>query len=139
MLLDNTSSLISAFSLLLTGGAVTWFFRSGTNVEIAKKDSTEALKKTEELEKRTEETAARHAVLESRVNQQDMVINEIREELGKFDQKLDRLPEIVTAMEFIKSAIINMVSRPEQDAKLQNLAQRLDNLEDTVREIKERT
>lgn len=123
---DMTSipAIVTAFSVLLSGGAVAWWIRSGTNIVLAQRDAAEARKKSEE-------TATRQQVLESRVNQQDTIINEIRTRLGK----LDRVDELVASAKFIEEAIRKMVPRSEQEAKWENWEQRFIRLEDDVRSI----
>jgi GTP cyclohydrolase FolE2 len=119
----NPSSIATAFGILLSGGGLAWWIRSGTTVTIAKIDATEARRKADEI-------AARTAVMESRLNQMDTILAEIRGRLGK----LDRVDELVASAKFIEDAIRQMVPRVEQDGKWANYEQRFTRLEADLRE-----
>lgn len=124
--ITNIPAIVTAFGGLLGCGAVAWFIRSGTSVVLAQKDSSEARRKAEENDKRT-------AVLESRMNQQDTIINEIRTRLAK----LDRVDELVASAKFIEEAVRQIVPRTEQESKWQSIEQRFARIESDVRAIQD--
>lgn len=117
--ITNIPGVVTAFGCLLSIGAVTWFIRSGTAVVLAQRDAGEARKDAAEAKLKAN-------ALESRVNQQDTIINEIRTRMSP----LEKIPELVAAMEFIKDAVTKqMVPRAEHEAKWQSIEQRISRLE----------
>lgn len=103
--LNNLSLLGIIFGALLNAGALTWWVRSGTDMKMAQKDASEAKKKAEEA-------ATSTRVLESRVNQQDTIISEIRNRMAK----LDRVDEMVAAVRMIEEAVSKgLVPRTEHE------------------------
>jgi len=120
MPIDITSApaLVTAFSILLGGGAVAWWLRSGVTIALAQRDAAEA-------KKDSRESLAKSHVLESRVNQQDTIINEIRTRMAK----LDRVDELVASAKFIEEAVSKMMPRSEQEAWRQSIEQRIARVE----------
>jgi hypothetical protein len=77
---------------------------------MTQRDSADAVKRSEESKTKSEETKAKVDVLESRVNQQEVIIGEIRNRMSK----LDRVDEIITSVHYIESAITSsLVPRKE--------------------------
>lgn len=105
-------------SLVIGTGALAWFMRSNTRLVLSEKNSEEAKVKAERAETRSQ-------VLESRANQQDTIINEIRTRMAK----LDRVDELVAAAKFIEEAVGKMITRTELDAWRQSIEQRISRVE----------
>jgi uncharacterized coiled-coil protein SlyX len=124
--ITNIPAIITALGGLLSLGAGAWWIRSGTTVVLAQKDAAEARRRSEDNDKRT-------AVLESRVNQQDTIINEIRTRLAK----LDRVDELVAMAKYIEEAIKQLVPRSEQETIWQAWEKRFARLESDVRSIQD--
>jgi septal ring factor EnvC (AmiA/AmiB activator) len=124
--LNPYSVIALVFSGLLGSGALAWFIRSGTDMKMASKDATEARKKADEAHTKA-------SVLESRVNQQDTIISEIRSRMSK----LDKVDEMVAAVEFIKNAFQqHLVPRQEHERQWRADEERFERLERDILALK---
>lgn len=112
-------ALITAFATVIGGGALAFWMKYATTITIAAKDANEAKRDAAEAK-------AKSTVSESRINQQDTIITEIRTRMAK----LDRVDELVASAKFIEEKLSKIVPREEQE-------QRFARLEADVREIKE--
>jgi hypothetical protein len=122
----NVGWLSFIFGVLLNGGALAWWVRSGTDMRLTQRDSADAKKKAEDA-------LTKANVLESRVNQQDTIINEIRTRMAK----LDRVDELVAAAKFIEEAVTkHMVPRSEHEKVWKSEEERFSRIEGDIRELK---
>jgi hypothetical protein len=122
----NVGWLSLIFGVLLNGGALAWWVRSRTDMRLTQRDSADAKKKAEDA-------LTKANVLESRVNQQDTIINEIRTRMAK----LDRVDELVAAAKFIEEAVTkNMVPRSEHEKVWKSEEERFSRIEGDIRELK---
>lgn len=116
--------------VLLNGGALAWWVRSGTDMKFAQKDAAEAKKKADEALTKTN-------VVESRVNQQDTIINEIRSRMAK----LDRVDELVAIAKYIGEKVDKLesvvVPRSENEKVWKADEERFTRIESDVRDLKE--
>lgn len=126
--ITSIPALLTAFSGLIGCGAVAWWLRSGIDLRLAQRDAAEARKESRE-------SLTKSSVLESRVNQQDTIINEIRTRMAK----LDRVDELVAVAKYIEEAIKQMMPRSEQEAKWEAMEQRMARLESDVRHVQDHT
>jgi hypothetical protein len=140
MILDATTPSFGGLSILtlvsgalLNAGGLAWWIRSGTDMKMAQRDATEAKDKAHEA-------ATKSHVLESRINQQDIIISEIRSRMAK----LDRVDEIVTSVKYIDLAVKqieeavskNMVPRIEMERVWQSDDTRYALLEKGMRDLR---
>lgn len=125
----NTGWLSVIFGVLLNGGALAWWVRSGTDMKLAQKDATEA-------KRESREALTKANVLESRVNQQDTIINEIRTRMAK----LDRVDELVAIAKYIGEKVDKLenvvVPRSENEKVWKADEERFTRLEADVRDLK---
>lgn len=122
---SNTAAIITA-AVLIGAATLSFWLKYGTAIAIAAKEASDAKRDAAEAKNKS-------TVLESRVNQQDTIIVEIRTRMAK----LDLVDEIKASAKFIEEAVKNIVPRAEQEAKWQTMEQRFARLEADVREIKE--
>jgi hypothetical protein len=127
----NTLTLVTG--ALLNAGGLAWWIRSGTDMKMAQRDASEAKEKAQEA-------STKSHVLESRINQQDIIIGEIRSRMAK----LDRVDEIVASVKYIDLSVKqieeaiskNMVPRIELERVWQSDDTRYEVLEKGIRDIR---
>jgi chromosome segregation ATPase len=153
--IDTSSPLgitLTIFGLLSSGGALTWWWRSGTKVDMADRTATEANKKIDEAlpelaalktqmatalttaaeaKAKAETLDARVTAVQTEATQHGAVIEEIRTRMAK----LDRVDEIVGAVNMMRDVVNKTVPRDEVLLGRQYDAQRFDRLEVDIRQL----
>lgn len=96
-----------ASGVLLSGGALAWFIRSGTDMRIAQMNAVDAKKKSEEL-------AITVGTLQTQVAQHETVLTEIRSMLHDIQSQLGKFAGLATAIEFIRDTVRTLPCRNGQ-------------------------
>ena len=96
------------FSVIVGGGGVAWWLRSGTTMKVAEINATSALAKADTL-------VTQAATLAIQTGQHEALIQEIRTRMGK----LDKIDEMATTVAFMKEATSNIVSHMVPRAEIE--------------------
>jgi hypothetical protein len=127
----NTIAVIGA---LLSSGAVAWYFRSGQKVVIASKEAAEAKELAMAFSNKSTLLEVKMGALESRIDMQENLVQEIRQRLGK----LDKVDELCISVNFIRETITNsFVPRSEHDKQWDADEGRFQRIEQDVKELRD--
>jgi chromosome segregation ATPase len=148
---------ITLFGLLLSSGALTYFFRLGTSAKTTEKTTNEnkraiselstgqlaVVQKLQDVSSIASDAQNRLARLEPdmKVLQMDMARQQtILDEMRRQFAKLDRIDEIVTNVAQLKETVHDvmknaLVPRPELNRQFENDDRRFKRLEDDVRSL----
>lgn len=143
---------LASMGLLLSSGALAWFFRSGTTVRIAHETAKQALQKADEtspkvatLQSELQQTRniadQAHALassLEPRVTavqtqlaQHEAVIQEIRTQM----RKLDQVDVMLGAVQSMREILSGAIPREEANRQWDNDNRRIERVEADVRTL----
>jgi hypothetical protein len=125
--LASTGTFVVCLGAILNAGGLAWWIRSGTDMKMAQRDAKEAKQKADEA-------STKSFVLESRVNQLDTIVSEIRTRMAK----LDKVDEMVASVKFIQEAVtMSMVPRAELARQWKADEERFKRVEDDLRDLKD--
>jgi hypothetical protein len=129
---------VVAFGILLNAGAFSFWVKNATDMRLMGRDMDDLKLKQAMVLKDSGDNKLAIGLLASRVNQQEVLMSEIRNHMVKLDTVPEAVSSLVTSAEFIKQTIQNIVPRVELDARLKSTDDRVTTVEHEIKELKDK-